>query len=74
MLDGEVVVVDENGKPQFQLLQDYQKSRQGQLVYYVFDLLYLAGHDLRKLALRRRKEILRQVIPELPHLAFSEHV
>ena len=74
VLDGEVVVVDENGKPQFQLLQDYQKSRQGQLVYYVFDLLYLAGHDLRKLALRRRKEILRQVIPELPHLAFSEHV
>ena len=74
VLDGEVVVVDESGKPQFQLLQDYQRSRQGQLVYYVFDVLYLAGHDLRKLALRRRKEILKQVFPQLPHLALSDHV
>ncbi len=41
-----------SGKPRFQLLQDYQKSRKGQLVYCVFDLLYLAGHDLRKLPLR----------------------
>lgn len=74
VLDGEVVVVDEHGRPQFQLLQDYQKSHQGHLVYYVFDLLYLAGHDLRKLPLRHRKEILKQVLPELSHVALSDHV
>ena len=67
-------VLDESGKPRFQLLQDYQKSRSGQLVYCVFDLLYLAGHDLRKLPLARRKEILKQVLPSDPQLIFSDHV
>ena len=74
VVDGEVSVLDESGKPRFQLLQDYQKSRSGQLVYCVFDLLYLAGHDLRKLPLRRRKEILKQVLPSDPQLIFSDHV
>lgn len=74
VVDGEVSVLDESGKPRFQLLQDYQKRRRGQLVYCVFDLLYLAGHDLRKLPLRRRKEILKQVLPSDPQLIFSDHV
>jgi bifunctional non-homologous end joining protein LigD len=74
VLDGEVVVVDENGRPQFQLLQDYQRNQQGQLAYYVFDILYLAGHDLRKLPLRRRKEVLKASLPSLPHVALSDHV
>ena len=74
VVDGEVSVLDESGKPRFQLLQDYQKSRRGQLVYCVFDLLYLAGHDLRKLPLRRRKEILKQALPPDPQLIFSDHV
>jgi bifunctional non-homologous end joining protein LigD len=74
VLDGEVVVVDETGKPQFQLLQNYQKSRQGQLVYFVFDLLYLNGHDLRKLPLTRRKELLFQSLPSLPHVQLSDHI
>ena len=74
VVDGEVSVLDESGKPRFQLLQDYQKSRGGQLVYCVFDLLYLAGHDLRRLPLRRRKEILKQVLPSDPQLIFSDHV
>ena len=74
VVDGEVLVLDESGKPRFQLLQDYQKSRHGQLVYCVFDLLYLAGHDLRKLPLVRRKGILKQVLPSDPQLIFSDHV
>jgi ATP-dependent DNA ligase len=45
------VVLDASGKPQFQLLQAYQKAGTGTLVYEVFDLLYLDGHDLRKLPL-----------------------
>src|SRR5262249_42165191 len=49
VLDGEVVVLDDKGKPQFQLLQGYQKARQGTLVYQVFDVLYLDGHHLRRL-------------------------
>ena len=74
VLDGEVVVLDATGKPRFQLLQDYTKSRQGQLVYCVFDVLYLAGHDLRKLPLVRRKEVLKQILPSDPQLVFSDHV
>jgi bifunctional non-homologous end joining protein LigD len=74
VLDGEVVVVDETGKPHFQLLQHYQKSREGQLVYFVFDLLHLNGHDLRKLPLTRRKELLLQILPDLPHVQMSDHI
>lgn len=74
VLDGEVVVLDEAGKPRFQLLQDYAKHKPGLLVFYIFDLLYLAGHDLRKLPLVRRKELLKQILPSDPRLCFSDHV
>jgi bifunctional non-homologous end joining protein LigD len=74
VLDGEVVVLDDAGKPQFQLLQGYQKARRGLLVYQVFDLLYLDGHDLRKLPLIRRKEILAQLLDDLPNVRLSEHI
>ena len=43
VLDGEIVVVDDRGRPDFQMLQDYHKSGSGHLLYYVFDLLYLRG-------------------------------
>ena len=46
VLDGEIVVVDDQGAPNFQMLQNYQKSGSGHLIYYVFDLLYFQGHDL----------------------------
>src|SRR5262249_45411286 len=74
VLDGEVVVLDQSGKPQFQLLQGYQKARTGTLVYEVFDLLHLDGHDLRKLPLRRRKEILAGLLDNLPNVKLGEHV
>src|SRR5437016_1141356 len=51
IIDGEIVVVDSMGKSHFQLLQNYQQSGQGTLLYYVFDLIYLDGHPLRNLPL-----------------------
>ena len=74
VLDGEVVVVDGAGKSDFELLQKYQKSGQGRLCYYVFDLLYLDGHDLRQLPLWRRKELLATAVAGLPDVVLSEHV
>jgi bifunctional non-homologous end joining protein LigD len=74
VLDGEVVVLDESGKAQFQLLQNRGRSRDGVLAYYCFDLLYLDGHDLRGLPLLRRKELLARVIADLPHVRLSEHI
>ena len=74
VLDGEVVVVDPAGVGRFQLLQNYQKTGKGTLLYYVFDLLYLDGHDLRSLPLVRRKELLGRVVKGLPNVRVSEHV
>jgi bifunctional non-homologous end joining protein LigD len=74
VLDGEVVVLDEHGRAQFQLLQNRGGSRKGVLAYYVFDLLYLDGHDLRGLPLLRRKELLARIIGDLPHVRLSEHI
>lgn len=74
VLDGEVVVVDDQGRPDFELLQNYRESRGGHLLYYVFDLLHFKGHDLTGLPLLRRKELLKSILPSLPKIRFSEHV
>lgn len=73
VLDGEIVVVDEQGRSNFQLLQHGEPGR-GRLLYYVFDLLHLNGHDLTGLPLLRRKELLKKVLPPSPRFRFSEHV
>ena len=74
VLDGEVVVVDENGVSQFQLLQKYLRNCQGRLVYYVFDILWLEGHDLMGLPLTRRKEILRKILPPLNYIKYGDYI
>jgi bifunctional non-homologous end joining protein LigD len=74
VLDGEIVVVDDRGYPDFQMLQDYQKSGSGHLLYYVFDLLYFAGHDLTDLPLIKRKALLKKILPSVSHIKFSDHV
>ncbi len=74
VLDGEIVIVDDQGQPDFQALQHYQDSGRGHLVYYVFDLLYFRGHDLTDLPLFRRKELLKKILPSAPKIRFSDHV
>jgi bifunctional non-homologous end joining protein LigD len=74
VLDGEIVVVDDQGRPDFQALQHYQDSGSGHLLYYVFDLLYFRGHDLTDLPLIRRKELLKKILPTAPKIRFSDHV
>jgi bifunctional non-homologous end joining protein LigD len=44
------------------------------LIYCVFDLLYFRGHDLTDLALQRRKELLKKILPSTPKIRFSDHV
>ncbi len=73
VLDGEIVVVDEIGHPRFQWLQDYPNDK-GELIYYVFDILYYGGRDLTSLPLIERKEFLKEILPPLTHLKFSGHV
>ncbi|HEX9008616.1 MAG TPA: DNA ligase D, partial [Patescibacteria group bacterium] len=74
VLDGEVVVLSKNGKPSFQMLQDYDKKHEGELVYYVFDILYLDGEDLQSKPLRERKNILKTVINENGTIALGDEV
>lgn len=76
ILDGEVVVEDKKKRSGFQLLQNYLKNGEGNLKYYVFDLLFLNGTDLRGLPLLERKELLQLLIKkEKPkHIIYSDHI
>jgi len=74
VLDGEIVVTDDQGRPDFQLLQHYQPAGSGHLLYCVFDLLYFRGHDLTGLPLVRRKELLKRILPSGPRIRYSDHV
>jgi len=62
VIDGEVVVLDAEGRSHFELLRHRQRREKDHLVYYVFDLLYLNGRDLRSFPLLHRKTILRDLI------------
>src|SRR6516162_4401267 len=67
VLDGEIVALDEKGRSSFQLLQDYKSSEQRvPLVYYVFDLLFAGGKDLRKEPLSTRRKLLVDILKKSP--------
>jgi bifunctional non-homologous end joining protein LigD len=74
VLDGEIVVMDSEGRAKFQLMQQYRQTGKGNLRFYVFDILYYGGHDLRSLTLEQRKEILAQVVPETDLIRISEAI
>ena len=73
VFDGELVALDAKGRSRFQLLQNAERNG-ANLLYCVFDLLYLDGKDLRSRPLLERKEVLEAVLPADPHLLFSTHV
>jgi bifunctional non-homologous end joining protein LigD len=76
ILDGEVIVPDERGASDFHKLQeDLARGRQDRFVYYVFDLLYLDGMDLRAAPLVDRKRVLSALLSEAAEpIRISEHL
>ncbi|MBX9678779.1 MAG: DNA ligase D [Gemmataceae bacterium] len=74
VLDGELVVVGPDGKPSFQLLQQFQKGGKGTLLYEVFDILHLDGEDLRSRPLLERKQVLIDVLKNGKRVRVSDHV
>ena len=62
VLDGEVVAVDENGIPRFQLLQRFQKQPTAPTLYYVFDVLWYNGDDLTGNPILDRRSVLERVV------------
>jgi bifunctional non-homologous end joining protein LigD len=75
---GEVVVVDERGISDYHKLQEaLAQANPDRLTYFVFDLLYLDGFDLRDASLISRKSLLAQLLlsaPEKGCIRFSEHI
>jgi DNA ligase D-like protein (predicted ligase) len=64
VIDGEIVALDENGRPSFNLIQNYSSS--SSLVYYIFDVLIVAGRDvMRESLIERRIALERQIVPRL---------
>lgn len=76
VLDGEVIVLDAEGRSDFQLLQNSLKNKkQASLTYFLFDLLYFEGFDLRELTLIERKSILKNILTvQIPALYYSDHI
>ncbi|WP_233791440.1 DNA ligase D [Dyadobacter sp. CY343] len=64
VLDGEIVVIKDNGQSDFNALQNWRSEADGQLVYYVFDILWLDGKDLTGLPLSARKAILQSLVTD----------
>src|SRR5437899_2406466 len=83
ILDAELVVPDEAGRPSFQRLQNRVRVSRGlevrrgavetPAVLYVFDLLALAGYDLQPLPLERRKAVLERIVPPVGPIKYLEH-
>jgi bifunctional non-homologous end joining protein LigD len=76
LIDGEVVALDDKGRPSFQLLQSTLKEREGaNLVFYAFDLLVDRGEDVRKLPNIERKQRLAALLQRVPApILFGDHV
>jgi len=83
ILDGEIVALDDKGRPSFSLMQQRTGFHPGQrrlerregapVIYYAFDLLYLDGLDLRRVALEQRKRLLREKIVGGEVIQYSDH-
>lgn len=63
VMDGEVVVLDNKGISNFNNLQNWRSEADGDLVYYVFDLLWYEGHNLMPLPLTERQAALKEILP-----------
>ncbi|WP_398499349.1 non-homologous end-joining DNA ligase, partial [Variovorax sp.] len=66
-LDGEIVVLDEAGRTDFQALQSaFDSTRTQDIVYFLFDLPYYDGHDLRAVPLVERRALLERLLADPP--------
>ena len=78
IVDGEVVALDPDGAPSFELLQRRiagdADAATAPLVYMAFDLLYLDGRSLLRVPLEDRKRLLRSTLREHPGVRFAAHV
>lgn len=70
VLDGELVALDEDGKSDFGLLQNF-RSAESMIHFYVFDILVLKGKDVSQLPLLKRRALFTKIIPRNEHISES---
>jgi bifunctional non-homologous end joining protein LigD len=63
VLDGEILVIEKDGKANFSALQNWRSEADGHLVYYIFDLLWYEGKNIMELPLSERQAILKEILP-----------
>ncbi|MFT4253765.1 MAG: DNA ligase D, partial [Caulobacter sp.] len=75
IIDGEAVVLDEAGQPDFAALQAaLAEGGEGEIIFFAFDLLFAEGEDVRSLPLRERKARLKALLGEAePRLRYVDH-
>ncbi|RFM27509.1 DNA ligase D [Deminuibacter soli] len=73
VVDGEICVINEKGIAHFGSLQNWRSEADGELVYYVFDLLWLDGYNLMDEPLVQRRALLKQLVPAGGIIRFSEN-
>jgi bifunctional non-homologous end joining protein LigD len=74
IIDGEIVVFDNNGRPNFQKLQNYKSNDRYVIQFYVFDCIEIGGKRLTDLPVTERKEQLKKLIPKSDVILFCDHV
>ena len=81
VIDGEILALNPEGKPDFQLLQNAAGFRPGPrrpeqpvLIFYAFDLLYCNGRDLTDEPLLHRKQVLSQIVGDQGRIRYSDHL
>ena len=72
VVDGEIVVVGDDGISDFGALQNWRSEADGDLLYYVFDLLWYEGKNLTTLPLTERRALLKTIIPEESIIKLSQ--
>lgn len=72
VVDGEIIVMNEKGYPDFSALQTWRSEADGDLVYYVFDILWYEGFDLTNTPLNQRRNVLKHIVPSQGHIRLSE--
>lgn len=72
IVDGEIIVLKESGISDFGALQNWRSEADGDLMYYVFDILWLDGHNLCGLPLSARRQILQSIVPAAGMIRLSD--
>lgn len=73
VVDGEIVVLNDKGITKFSDLQGWRSEADGDLIYYLFDILWLDGKDLTELTVVERREILKSIVPDEGIIRISEN-